>query len=147
MRESSACVDASTCGWAALTSASSSWVRASAPALMASSAEASSSSSRTTSPRGTWPACWASRASRSGRHGDLGRDLAERADDEQVARVGLEVAQERAGVAAALAELGRREQRPARVVRADRVERLEEQVGVGDAEHGEHVLERDRLPE
>jgi hypothetical protein len=82
-----------------------------------------------------------------GGHGDLGRDLAERADDEQVARVGLEVAQERAGVAAALAQLGRREQRPARVVRADRVERLEEQVGVGDAEHGEDVLERDRLPE
>ena len=34
----------------------------------------------------------------------------------------------------------------ARVVRADRVERAEQQVRVGDAEHGEHVLGRDLAP-
>ena len=43
-------------------------------------------------------------------------------------------------------ELRGRQQRGARVVAPDGVERAEQQVGVGDAEHGQDVLGRDLAP-
>ena len=74
--------------------------------------------------------------------------LAERLDDHQRARVRLEVAEEAAEVAAGVGEPWRRPSSAARgVAGGDRVDRAEHEVGVGGAEHGEHVLERDLRPE
>ena len=78
-----------------------------------------------------------------GRERQLGRDLAERLHDQQLARAHLEVGRERAGVAALLGALLERPQRAPRVARGDRVDRLLQQPRVGHAEHREHVLERD----
>ena len=80
-----------------------------------------------------------------GRHGQLGRDLAaERLHDHQPARVRLEVAEEAPDVAARLGQPGRGEQRRARVAGRHGVDGAEQQVGVGGAEHGQHVLEGNR---
>ena len=55
----------------------------------------------------------------------------------------LEVTYEAERVAPGLRQPRGGEQRGARVAGCDRVERVEEQVGVRDAEHGKHVLGRD----
>ena len=55
----------------------------------------------------------------------------------------LEVADDPERVAPGLKQLGAGEQRRPRIRGGDRVKRREEQVGVGDAEDGEHVLGRD----
>ena len=80
-----------------------------------------------------------------GRHGQLRGNGPERLDDEQLAGAGLEVAQERAGVAAALDAALDGEHRASRVAGGDRVEGLREQLGVHHAEHREHVGQRDLL--
>ena len=74
-----------------------------------------------------------------GRHRELRRDLAERLDDQQLARVGLEVAGEGGEVAAGLGDAVDGQQRLAGVAGGDGVERAEQHVVVGDAEHREHV--------
>ena len=140
MRCSSACVDGSIAGAAAFTSASSSCVRASEPFFVASSAAASRSSSRATAPVPMRDGLLLQPRVAVGRDLQLRRHLAERLDDHEVARVRLEVADEAERVAAGLRQARGRQQRRARVAGGDRVERGEEQVGVGDAEHREHVL-------
>ena len=69
--------------------------------------------------------------------------LAQRLHDEQVARVGLEVLEELGDVAAGVGEPGGGEPGGAGVAGGDGVEGLEEQIDVGDAEHGEDVVGRD----
>ena len=101
-------------GLAALTSASSSRVRASAPSLTAFIASASSSSRRTTSARPTRAGLLGEARVAVGRDAQLGRNLAERLDDEQLARVGLEVAHELAEVAPARGAGSRRPRSAAR---------------------------------
>ena len=79
-----------------------------------------------------------------GRERQLGRHLAERLHDEQLARAHLEVAGERRRVAALLGALARAAPAArARVAGGDRVDGLCEQPRVGHAEHREHVLQRD----
>ena len=143
IRASSAFVDGSCAGSAAFTSASSSWVRASAPSFSARSAAAISSSSRTTSPGATVFACAASRSSCSGVTRSSAGTSPSACTTISAARVGLEVAEEAAEVAAGVGQPRGGEQRRARVAGGDGVDRAEQQVGVGGAEHGQHVLERD----
>ena len=64
----------------------------------------------------------------------------------QRAQVGLEVAEEAAHVAAGLGQAGGGQQRVAGVARGHGVDRAEQELGVGGAEHGEDVLQRDRRP-
>ena len=78
-----------------------------------------------------------------GRDAQLGRQLAERLHDHQRARVRLEVAEEAAEVAARVGQPRGGEQRRARVAGGDGVDGAEHEVGVGGAEHRQHVLERD----
>ena len=73
----------------------------------------------------------------------LVRDLPQRLHDEQVARVGLEVLEELGDVAARVGQARGGEPRGAGIAGGDGVEGLEEQVDVGDAEHGEDVVGRD----
>ena len=130
----------STSGAAALTSAASRRVRASAPSLTVRRASASRSSRRTRLEPGTREACSARRSSRSGVRRSSGGHLAQRLHDEQVARVGLEVLEELGDVAAGVGQARGGQPRGAGVAGGHGVEGLEEQVRVGDAEHGEDVL-------
>ena len=139
----SARADGSIWGLAASTSASSTRVRASAPSFTAFIASASSSRKPDEVAAADAPGLLLQARVAVGRDVQLRRDVAERLGDEQLARVGLEVAHDLAEVAAARGELRGREQRAARVLRPDGVERAEEQVGIGDPEHGEDVLGRD----
>ncbi len=77
---------------------------------------------------------------------ELGGDLAERRDDEQLARAHLEVRGERARVATALRAARDREQRRARVAGVHRVDGVLQQLALGRAEHREDILERDLAP-
>ena len=100
---SSAAVDGSTSGAAALISTSSSWIRAWAPLAVASSARRDEVEQAHRVGLGQRLACSASRAVALGRDPQLARDLAEHLDGQQLAAVDLEVAQHLAGVAARLA--------------------------------------------
>ena len=75
-----------------------------------------------------------------GGQAQLGGHLAQRLHDEQVARVGLEVLEELGDVAAGVGQARGGEPGGAGVAGGHGVEGLEEQVRVGDAEHGEDVL-------
>ena len=144
IRASSARNEPSTSGRAALTSASSRRVRASAPARTASIASPSSSSRRTTVAVCDALGLRGERRVGLGRERQLGGHLAERLHDEQLARAHLEIGGERGRIAALLDALLERPQRRRGVAGGDRVDRRFEQPRVGDAEHREHVLERDR---
>ena len=76
----------------------------------------------------------------------LGRYVAQHLHREQLATMDLEVAQQLAGVPAGVGQARRGPQRPSGVARDDRVDRLEQLLGVGHAEHGEHVGRLDRPP-
>ncbi len=65
--------------------------------------------------------------------------LLEHLDRQQLAAVDLEVAQDLTRVAAGGAELGRAAQGGGGVVGDDRVQRLEQLLGVGHAQHGQDV--------
>ena len=75
---------------------------------------------------------------------ELGRDVAEHLDREQLAPVDLEVAQQLAGVAARVGQPRGRPQRAGGIAGDDRVDRVEQLLGVGDPEHREHVGGLDR---
>ncbi len=79
-----------------------------------------------------------------GREGQLGRQLPERLDDQQLACAGLQARRERGGVTAGFGALGQSEQRRACVAGGDGVERPLEQLRVRYPEHRQHVFERDR---
>ena len=79
-----------------------------------------------------------------GSHAQLRRHLAERLHDQQLARVRLEVAQELPGVATGPAQPRDRAERGGGVARGDRIHGLEQQLGVGHAQHGEHAVQLDR---
>ena len=70
-------------------------------------------------------------------------DLAEGADHEQLAEVGDQIGRESRRVTAAAGKGGDDLQRGAPVLGRDRVGGAEEQLGIGDAEHCEHVVGRD----
>ena len=70
-------------------------------------------------------------------------DLAERRNDEELAEVGDQVASESGRVVAGTRDRGTDPQRLGAVAGRDRLRRPEDQLGVGDAEHGQDVLGRD----
>ena len=76
----------------------------------------------------------------------LGRHVAQHLHREQLATVDLEVAQELAGVPARVGEVRRGPKRPSGIARNDRVDRLEQLLGVGHPEHRKHVDRLDRPP-
>ena len=130
-------------GAAALTSASSSCVRASAPSLIASQRRGEQVEQ---------PHDVGARPTRAGLLGQprvaLGVTRSSAGTSPSVCTTSssrawrLEVAQELAGSRPVSSSARRGQQRRARVAGGDRVERAEQQVGVGDAEHREHVVER-----
>jgi hypothetical protein len=71
----------------------------------------------------------------------LDRHLAQRLDDHQRPRVRLEVREEAPDVAPGLRQSRGGEQRLAPLPRGDRVDGPEQQLRVGRAEHGQHVIE------
>ena len=74
-----------------------------------------------------------------GSDAQLGGHLAEHLDGEQLAAVDLEVAEDLARIAAGGGKRAGAAQRLGGITRDDCVERLEQLLGIGDAEHGEHV--------
>ena len=143
-RDCSAFADASTFGTAAFTSASSSWVRASEPSFIARRPTAIRSSTRTTSVGLTRPACSRSRSSCSavicssaGTSPSVCTTISARACASRSPKKRPMSRPESASRADG-------QQRRARVAGRDRVDRAEQQVGVGGAEHREHVGELDR---
>ena len=73
----------------------------------------------------------------------LGGHLAQHLDDHQPAQVRLEVAEEAADIAPGGGQPGGGVERGASVAVRDGIDGGEQQVGVGGAEHGEHVVEPD----
>ena len=130
-------------GRAALSSATSTAIRASSPSRTAVSAAASSSIVRT---RVAAPIAfaWAIETALVGGRDDEGaRHLADRLGDEQVAQVGEQVAGELGRVAPRARHLLDPEQDALRVLGDHRVDGLEEQLRVDRADHLEHRLELD----
>ena len=78
-----------------------------------------------------------------GRLGQLGRNLAERRHEQQLARAHLQVRREGPRVATLRGAARDREQHRARVARVDRVERLLQQLGIARPQDREHVLQGD----
>jgi hypothetical protein len=70
---------------------------------------------------------------------ELRRDLAQDLHGEQLARVNFEVAEHLAGVASGLGEPRGRTERMGGIPLHDRLHRVEQQLGIGDPEHREHV--------
>ena len=127
-----------------LHSASSSCVRASAPSRTAFMAAASRSSRRTASACADAAGLLGQARVAIGRDRDLGRDRAERLDDEQLARVDLEVAHEAAHVAAGCPSRATASSADSARAAATASSAPNSEVGVGDAEHREDVVDRDR---
>ena len=69
----------------------------------------------------------------------LRRHVAENLNGQQLAGVGLEIPQDLTGVTAGLGQAGSGAQRLGGISLRDRLHGLEQLLGVGDAEHGEHV--------
>ena len=67
-------------------------------------------------------------------------------DDQQLPRVRLELADERRRVASAVDRFGGRREGAARILTGDGVERPEQQVGIRDPEHREHISKCDLRP-
>ena len=139
IRASSAAVEGSTSGAAALISTSSSWIRAWAPLAVASSAAATRSSSRTTSAAGQRLGLSEQTLVALGGDAELLGNLLENLHGEQLARVDLQVAQDLARIAARAGEPCRGPQRLGGVAGQDSVDGLEQLLGVGHPEHREHV--------
>ena len=139
-RAISARAPGSTSGAAALTSAASRRVRASAPSLTVRRASARRSSRRTRLDPGTREACSARRSSRSGvRRSSAGTSPSVCTTSRSRAWASRSL-RNWAMSRPVSARRARGEPGGARVAGGHGVEGLEEQVGVGDAEHGEDVL-------
>ena len=138
-------VDGSRSGRAALSSAISTARRASSPSRTAVSASASSSIVRISVAGPIVAACACSRAASVAVTTKEVGHLAGRLGDQQVAQVGEQVAGELGRVAARARHPLDPEQHRLRVLGDDRVDGVEEQVGVGGAEHLQHVVELDVL--
>ena len=143
IRASSALVDGSCAGSAALTSTSSSWVRASAPSFIARRAAAISSSRRTTSIGATVFACAASRSSCSGVTRSSAGSSPSACTTISARACASRSPKKRPRSRPESASRDGGEQRRPHVAGGDRVDGAEHEVGVGGAEHREHVLERD----
>ena len=131
---SSPSVDGSRSGRAALSRAISTAIRASSPSRTAVSAAASSSIVRTRVAALDRARLGRQAVRVGGRHHEGVGHLAHRLGDQQVAQVGEQVAGELGGVAARAGHLLDPEQDPLRVFGDDRVDRVEEQLGIGGAE-------------
>ena len=79
-----------------------------------------------------------------GSDAELGRDLAQDLHRKQLPRVDLQVTEHLPRITPGVGELGRCAKRLRWVASDDRLDRSEQLLGVGDAQHGEHVGRLDR---
>ena len=137
----SACSDRSAWGWVAFSSAISSWMRGSLPSFTA--AIAAGQEVDRAQDLALREALGLRREAVGvlGGHRERVRHVPERLHHEQVTQVRGQVAHELREVAPRLGQRLHRQERLARVAVGERLARREHQLGVGDAEDLEHVVE------